>query len=405
MSDYFDALMAYMTDKPVINTHSHHMDNSDDSGLDLDRLLKSSYVNWCGIPIGDTPQSRTDYLEKVKYNSYFVWLQKALQEIYHIAEPLTAENWDEYSFKINKAHLNSRYHIKLLEEVCCYRQIVLDTYWEPGSDNGYPNLFTPTFRINMFLFGYNREAADHNGNNPRIVYNEDPGDIDEYIEFMRRTILNKIKNGCVALKNALAYDRGLDFFECSREKAQKAYNQDNSTITPEDIINFQNYVFFELCKVAAEFGVPIQSHTGLGKLYKTNALSMREVIDKNPETKFVLFHGSYPWMEDITALVHSYGNVYPDLCWLPLISTSASMRIFDELIEVGNSDKICWGCDTWTSEESYGALLAARFAIAKVLTGKILDNYISFADAQKIVDNVLYNNPKKLYGRENMAFK
>jgi hypothetical protein len=28
------------------------------------------------------------------------------------------------------------------------------------------------------------------------------------------------------------------------------------------------------------------------------------------------------------------------------------------LIEAGAAERVCWGCDTWTPEESYGSRLA-----------------------------------------------
>lgn len=80
----------------------------------------------------------------------------------------------------------------------------------------------------------------------------------------------------------------------------------------------------------------------------------------NPDTKFVLFHCSFPWADDVTGLLHAYRNVYCDLCWLPILSPSAAEYTLHQLIEIGTSDKICWGCDTWTSEESYGARITAN---------------------------------------------
>ena len=60
-------------------------------------------------------------------------------------------------------------------------------------------------------------------------------------------------------------------------------------------------------------------------------------------------------------------------------------------------DKVSWGCDTWTSEESYGALLAFRFVLAMVLGEKVMNSYITIDDAKAIVDNIMYKNPLKLY--------
>ena len=39
-----------------------------------------------------TAESRTAYLEKMRYRSYFIWLQKAVGKLYGISEPITAEN-------------------------------------------------------------------------------------------------------------------------------------------------------------------------------------------------------------------------------------------------------------------------------------------------------------------------
>ncbi len=40
--------------------------------------------------MGTTAESRTAYLEKMRYRSYFIWLQKAVGKLYGISEPITA---------------------------------------------------------------------------------------------------------------------------------------------------------------------------------------------------------------------------------------------------------------------------------------------------------------------------
>lgn len=397
MSYTFYELMVHMENRAVINTHSHHREDETFESFDLNRVLDDSYISWCGERFDKTYKARKDYLKKVGYKSYFVWLQKSIQQIYNLNEKITVDNWDIISGKVCEAYKSNGHNIELLKDKCHYEKIILDAFWDPGSNNNHPELFTPTFRINMFLFGYSKEAKDHNGNNPLKLYNTDINDIDEYIAFTKSTIARKKDEGCVALKSALAYDRGLDFTEVSKDRAQKAFGRTGYVVTDEDIKAFQDYVFFEICKIAAELDIPLQCHTGLGILKKTNAMQMQELIAKNPKTKFVLFHGSYPWTSDIGALFHTYRNVYPDLCWLPLISMTVSEKLLHELIEVGLSDRVCWGCDTWTAEESYGALLAMRRVLATVLSDKVDNGYISLEDARVIIDNILYNNAKKLY--------
>ncbi len=397
MMDTMYELLEHMEGRPVINTHSHHLNNIYNGDYNLDILLRNSYVNWCGVSFEDSYSSRRDFLDAMRYNSYFMWLQKSLKSIYNLMEPLTADNWYVYSEKIREKHNSQSEHIELLKSGCGYRKIILDAYWEPGSNNGLPELFTPTFRVDMFLAGYNRIARDHSGNNASIIYNKNINDIDEYTAFMKAAILEKKQQGCVALKCAIAYSRGIDFAETPKEEAQKALGISGHKSDSGEIKAFQDYLFFTICKIAAEYDLPLQCHTGLGKLEKSNAMRLQEAISKNPETKFILFHCGYPWLDDINGLLHVYPNVYPDLCWLPLISTSAAIRMLHELIEVGTADKFCWGCDTWTSEESYGALLAARHVLANVLADRIKQGYLNTNEACTIADSIMCNNARKLY--------
>ena len=76
-------------------------------------------------------------------------------------------------------------------------------------------------------------------------------------------------------------------------------------------------------------------------------------------------------VSDIAGLAHVYSNVWADLCWLPLISPTAAHRLMHELIDVCNTDRVVWGCDTWTSEESYGARLAFLEVLSQVLYERV----------------------------------
>ena len=98
-------------------------------------------------------------------------------------------------------------------------------------------------------------------------------------------------------------------------------------------------------------------------------MNLVPMIEKHPETKFVLFHGGYPWVEEVAALAHNYSNVYADICWLPAICTSAAERLLHSLIEAArDASTITWGGDCWLVTESYAHTLAARHVIKKVLS-------------------------------------
>lgn len=66
----------------IINAHSHHLPEQAMMGFNLDMLLGNSYLQWQQTTPRTTMESRTAYLEKMRYRSYFIWLQKAVGELY-----------------------------------------------------------------------------------------------------------------------------------------------------------------------------------------------------------------------------------------------------------------------------------------------------------------------------------
>ena len=284
-----------------------------------------------------------------------------------------------------------------IRDRCKYQKVIVDTYWNPGSDNGRPELFTPSFRLDLFFLGYKKGLRNHDGVSLEENFGELPDNLQDYVEWVRKWIIQKKSEGCVALKIAMAYERSLHFEKVTREQAERVFRLKESDITQEDIRCFQDYLFWKICEIAAEVSLPLQCHTGMGQVIDTNILQLNNVIKNNPETKFVLLHCGFPWVDDLFSIVDGYPNLYPDLTWLPILSYTASKRVMHQLIEMSQIDKICWGCDTWTVEESYGSLLAFRFSLCSVLREKIEDGYLSVNNAKDIIDKILFDNAGKIY--------
>ncbi len=431
--EVYEELYETMAGKPVLNTHSHQLPEQEYRDFSLDALLRNAYINWCGVSWDHTPESRRILFEKVRFHSAFVWLYKSLRDIYKLDLPLDKSTWEDWSREISKAHRDPSFRRTILADQCCYRRTILDAYWRPGSDNGDPALFAPTFRVNSFFFGFSPVVVDSDGNNPYTLYSGTwIKDLDEYTTWVAQKIVQAKHQGAVAIKVPIAYDRGLDFAEITPQEARLAFSRlveaaapsaGDSSLTPGDLIpsnapvlkafpslepgvdpqdlkDFQDYLFFSICRIAAELDLPVQIHTGTGQGRRTNALWLQEAIEKNPSTRFVLLHCSYPWVQDIVPLVTRYTNVYPDLSMLPLFSTQASKSVLHELLETTTADKVAWGCDTWTPEESFGSLLAFRQVAASVLQEKISAGYFSASDACQVLDNILFKNAARLYQLE-----
>lgn len=404
MTENYIRLLKYMDGMPVFNTHSHHYPHTMQSGMDLMRMLHLTYLK--EYIAGEKPEedALTDFIERMKYNSYFVWLERGMEEIYGIKAALHPENMVRTNAAIIDAYKEKTHSISILEKNCCYRYMIVDAYWNPGEIESMSDIFISAYRINMYLYGYDRGAADHNGNNPYQVNNWSAvNELDEYIHLMHEEFRRQLNRGCAALKCASAYDRGVDFKKTKKEDAQKAFESGKTAgkITKKEIEDFQNYIFYDICEFAAEYQIPLQCHTGLGLFHKTSALYLREAIEDNQKTKFVLFHGSYPWMDDLCGLVCTYHNVYIDFCWLPIISTFEAKQFLEKILDIGDITKIYWGCDTWIAEDSYGALLAMKHVLGSTLGSRIDKGLLSCQDAENICKKILYQNACQLYLKDN----
>ena len=83
-------------------------------------------------------------------------------------------------------------------------------------------------------------------------------------------------------------------------------------------------------------------------------MNLVDAIEGNPNTKFILFHGGYPWVGETGVIVMRFRNVWVDACWLPTLSYTMAKRAFQEWLDAFPSDRIMWGADT---HEGAGAVV------------------------------------------------
>jgi hypothetical protein len=389
------ALLSYIQSKRIISTHNHHLPDHMHKDMSLHRILSGSYVNWMTPPpdLSDA-DAVWAYIRRFQANSFFRWLFAALEDLYGL--PFVPENLAEMDARIRKAYEDSGYHLRLLTDRCRFDKVVNERQPDPGSNLGHPELLAPSFRCDCFFSGYLKDKPEPNGFLARSLFeNPDVATMEEYLSEMRQAILAKKAAGCVALKVAIAYERPINFENTDLEKAQKALN--NPHATEQEVLDFGDVVMFEIAKIAAEADLPLQIHTGMGQCKATNPLGLLKLIETNRETKFHLLHGGFPWFEDSYALLLQFRHVWSDLCWIPYLSTTAAKQYLKIALEAGDAHRFTWGCDTWLSEDSVGALLAMEDVLSSALSEMVDDGAFDMAQAEYLVDRILYDNPVELF--------
>jgi len=386
----------YISRHRIISVHTHHRPDEEFLNMGLQYVLEHCYCQWMEPAPELKKDSVEEYVNKMKTNTYFRWLQRSFLELYGLE--LSGDNYLELDRKIREANADPDYHLKLMKETCNYEYNILDSYWAPGTNNGHPEFFKHTYRCDSFLCGYDYEKKNPDGIGPYdfAMKKEETPDFDSYIRNMEKAIREGvIKGGASTIKLAIAYFRSLDIERTTYEKASEAFL--NPDATAQQIKWFSDFVVFRVIELADELGIPVCIHTGLGMLYKSNALSLRTLIDENPNVTFVLFHGGYPWTDDVLGLVHNYKNVIADFNWLPLICTSKAVEFIINALETGGAHRMCWGCDTWTSEESYGARLAMEHALGVAMTHFVNNGAFDIEYAKYAITRILYENPKEIF--------
>ncbi|MCK4275181.1 MAG: hypothetical protein KAX78_01620, partial [Phycisphaerae bacterium] len=209
----FKPLCEYIAALPVFSDHEHHLsDEFFTHPVTLDVLINSSCVRWTGFGCDGSVEARRALLANVRYNSYFVWFQKGVQQLHGIEEPICLDNWDAVSAKIAQRYATDpQFHWRSLKEAG-YERMILDTYWDPGEDDGHPELFVPTFRIDKFMYGFHGESVAPDDFAVWARYGFEGGSMDEFVENMRGIIRERFEQGKVAaFKCAEAYNRHINF--------------------------------------------------------------------------------------------------------------------------------------------------------------------------------------------------
>jgi len=149
----FLELKKYIDLLPIIDTHCHKMPSHKGFPEGIKDLVEHSYLGWCHCEWDGTREGAKQFVESLGHNSYFYWIEKSLQKLLKTEKRLTEETFLWFDEQIRMFTKGITSDDEFLKNECHYEKIILDGYWDPGTNLGNPNLYTPTFRINLFCLG------------------------------------------------------------------------------------------------------------------------------------------------------------------------------------------------------------------------------------------------------------
>lgn len=236
-------------------------------------------------------------------------------------------------------------------------------------------------------------------------YTKPPVSLSEYLQKVVDPTLERQKRaGAVAIKFEAAYLRSLDFEDVSRAEAESAYAHGQA------YKKLQDFLFRYIAAEAGRLGMAVHLHVAWGAggyfgIAGTNPLLLESVFNdpRLRKTNFVLLHGGWPFIREITALL-TKPNVYADFSAQTLMNyPRAVAEVLREWLEFA-PDKVLFGTDAYPYSDQMGweqsgwvASSTGRQALGLALTEMFNDGEITRDRAVELARMILRDNAAKLY--------
>jgi predicted TIM-barrel fold metal-dependent hydrolase len=233
-----------------------------------------------------------------------------------------------------------------------------------------------------------------------------PSTLEDYLNKIVRPTLERHKQaGAIAEKFEMAYLRGFDIGNPSKEDAEKAYAGKGN------YKDLQDYIFRYLATECGRLGMAVHIHVcaSAGAYFDIagdNPLLLEPLLHDPAmrKTNFVLLHGGWPYIGEITALLEN-PNVYTDFSEQTFTGYPREVSVNIRKWLEYEPEKVLFATDAYPfskeigwEEAGYIAAKTGREAVGIAVTGMLRDEEISRDRALELARMVLRDNAKKLYG-------
>lgn len=182
-----------------------------------------------------------------------------------------------------------------------------------------------------------------------VAEGADAGDVVGAVE---RFVADAAARGAVALKTVLAYRTGLAVdAEATLADAARSLDQERDRPVRRRGKALRDLLFRTLLARAADHGLPVQVHTGIGdsdiRLREADPLLLDDVL-RTPEgaaATVVLIHGSFPWLDSVGYLASVRPNVWVEASLFNLVAPLGTARRLLSLLDVAPRERILLGSD------------------------------------------------------------
>ncbi len=403
---------------PAIDTHDHlrsfneipnRVKTPRGEGMTLYSLWAGSYYRWTN-PLSPWPAdgkfdtwwaSAKHNFDDARATSFYRYMLPAFRDLYGVDfDTITDEQARQVSEKIFDNYRDDKWLNDVITRRANIELMFIDAYWNRSQFVREYRFSVPVLNVTMLMRGSHPDRFD-SGNDSPFVFAKRQGlkteTLDDYLAVIEAMFAAAVQSDAVCLKSTQAYQRTLRYERVSKRRAAEIYGRAPEKISDKEQKAFEDFMFWHVCRLSAKFELPFQVHTGQVRVQGSNPILLVDVIAANPKTKFVLFHGGYPWVGETAVIAMRHKNVWIDSVWLPTLSYTMAKRAYQEWLEAVPSDRIMWGADTINAEGIYAATEFTRQCLAEALAEKVERGELREEHANRIGRQVMRDNALKLF--------
>jgi uncharacterized protein len=222
------------------------------------------------------------------------------------------------------------------------------------------------------------------------------------------------KRRTAGLKTICGYRGGLELMHPSKAEARSDFDRLKKEIGTASTFRIgkrplYHYLLLQSFEMAAENGVAVQIHTGIGdddaNLADCNPTIMQPLFRSRTfaKTPFVLLH-CFPYVHEAAFFASLYSNVYMDLSLSVTLAAPRAAHMMAEALSVAPASKILAGSDGHCCPEShwYGALCWKR-GLTVSLYDMIGAKLLTQREAEDLCALILHDNAIRLYKLEGLS--
>lgn len=342
-----------------------------------------------------------DDFDDARATSFYRYLLPAFRDLYGVDfDSITAYEAHELNRRIFENYRNGDWLRNVITERANIELMFIDPYWHRLQFAREYRFSVPVLNVTTIIGAVHKDRVQSDRDS-LFAYAAKKGlsteTFEDFLKALDTIFTDAVAADVVCLKSTQAYQRTLDYAQVTTEAAAAVYGKPANETSKEEQKLFEDFMFWHICQLSAKYDLPFQVHTGDARIQGSNPMLLVDVIAANPPTKFILFHGGYPWVGETGAIAMKHRNVWIDSCWLPTLSYTMAKRAYQEWLEAVPSDRIMWGADTVDAEGIYAATEFTRQCLAEALTEKVMRGELREEHAVRIGSQVMRENALKLF--------